>query len=198
MRELCSALLGLLLLTGAEARPDPAPPAEPALRLEQLKALAGVWESVGSEGPPLRTEYRVTAGGSAMREVMFPGSEREMTNMYHMDGEVLVLTHYDANGSQVRLRSIPQLRGPIDFELDTASGTAPGRPYLGELRLRLEDADTLVQEWSVFGTREPHLLRLNFRRRPETAPASALPASLCTPPAPASSLVQEAALPAAP
>ncbi len=36
---------------------------------------------------------------------MYPGMEHEMTNMYTLDGNTLVMTHYCAGGNQPRMRA---------------------------------------------------------------------------------------------
>ena len=45
-------------------------------------------------------------------ETMAPGTEHEMINMYHLDGEELVVTHYCAGGNQPTMR--------LDREASTA------------------------------------------------------------------------------
>ena len=62
-----------------------------------LKSLAGTWVQAGKDGKPsdkVVSTYRVTAAGSAIVEVLFPGSEQEMVTVYHQDGDDLLLTHY--------------------------------------------------------------------------------------------------------
>ena len=48
--------------------------------------------------------YRVTAAGSAVMEVLFPGTDHEMVTVYHQDGDDLILTHYCAAGNQPRMK----------------------------------------------------------------------------------------------
>ena len=49
--------------------------------------------------------YRETAGGSAIIETLFPGTDHEMITLYHQDGRDLVLTHYCVMGNQPRMKA---------------------------------------------------------------------------------------------
>jgi hypothetical protein len=100
------ALLAVTLSAGADDKSA----ATSAQRFEALKKLAGDWVQVDKDGKPtdkLISSIRVTAGGSAIQETLFPGSEKEMVTMYHLDGGELTLTHYCMLGNQPRLRAEP-------------------------------------------------------------------------------------------
>jgi hypothetical protein len=75
--------------------------------LERLKLLEGTWNgeggTIGGQSSPVVHEFRVAAGGSVVMEMMDPEGEREV-NMYHLDGDDLVMTHYCGGGSQPTLR----------------------------------------------------------------------------------------------
>ena len=50
--------------------------------------------------------FHVTAANSVVIETMFPGSDHEMVNTYHIDGDNLVMTHYCAMGNQPHLKLV--------------------------------------------------------------------------------------------
>ena len=86
---------------GVRVHPDSS---EADSMLARIKQLAGEWEMEDEGGVRHHVAtFSVTAAGSAVREIMFPGSEMEMTNLYHMDGSELVITHYCAAGNQPRM-----------------------------------------------------------------------------------------------
>src|SRR5690606_1922102 len=67
---------------------------------------------------PTEVRYRITGGGSAVEEVLFPGTEHEMVSLYHRDGPFLLMTHYCAAGNQPRMRAVwtdppPNLDAPV-------------------------------------------------------------------------------------
>jgi hypothetical protein len=119
---------------------------------EKLKSLAGTWEAQTPEGPGTSV-FSVGSGGSSVREVMLPGTDHEMTNMYHLDGDTLVMTHYCAVGNQPRMRA----RGVtdpnvIDFKFDSVTNrTSKDQLYMGSMKLTIVDADHIKQEWTSYG-----------------------------------------------
>ena len=114
MRHTLSALIILVLAAGvAHAAPADGVSAQDAFA--KLQTLAGTWSgSAAGEGAEAEAEaemagkvvhdFRVSAAGTVVMETMGPGSDHEMINMYHLDGEDLVLTHYCAGGNQPTMR----------------------------------------------------------------------------------------------
>src|SRR5262245_49588466 len=79
----------------------PAPPSNAAL--EKLKKLAGTWLLADKDGKPtdqVASIIKVTAGGSAVHETLFPGQPLEMVSVYTVDGSDLIMTHYCVLGNQ--------------------------------------------------------------------------------------------------
>jgi len=106
-------IAGLMVLTLATAsRGDEAAakaaPVHPGL--EQLKKLAGTWVEADKDGKPtdkVASVVKVTAGGSAVTETLFPGQPMEMVSVYHLDKGDLVMTHYCVLGNQPRMKAEP-------------------------------------------------------------------------------------------
>lgn len=120
------------------------------LLLDQVKSLAGTWEMTDDKGQKqVASTFTVTSSGSVVREVMFPGSSHEMTNMYHMDGSTLIMTHYCAIGNQPRLRAREAQPGVIDFTFDGITNLHDTQShYMGAaMRLTMVDANHLTAEW---------------------------------------------------
>ena len=116
-RFLAGGLLTVLSLTlsatshgGDNAAPKvPTPPTNAAL--EKLKQLAGTWLVADKDGKPtdqVVSIIKVTAGGSAVHETLFPGQEHEMVSIYTADGPDLILTHYCVLGNQPRMKADPK------------------------------------------------------------------------------------------
>jgi hypothetical protein len=57
-----------------------------------VRGLEGHWVMDSDEYPGEFT-FTVSSNGSVVREIMFPGTENEMTNMYSLDGNSLIMTH---------------------------------------------------------------------------------------------------------
>src|SRR5262245_30042403 len=90
------------------ARPAAKAAAKDGPTLETIKKLAGDWVLLGEDGKPtdpVVSSIKVTAGGSAVMEVLFPGTEKEMVTMYTQGEDGLVLIHYCMLGNQPRMKA---------------------------------------------------------------------------------------------
>ncbi len=79
-------------------------------QFEKLKKLAGTWVEADQEGKPtdkVISIIRLTAGGSAVHETLFPGDDMEMVSVYHLDKGELLMTHYCMLGNQPRMKADP-------------------------------------------------------------------------------------------
>src|SRR5262245_3481481 len=84
------------------------PPAPTNAGLEKMKKLAGTWVAVDKDGKPtdqVVSVIKVTAGGSAVHETIFPGQPHEMISVYTAEGSDVVLTHYCVLGNQPRMKA---------------------------------------------------------------------------------------------
>lgn len=152
--HLAPILLSALLCacaSSAARRTVPAPTPEAEALFARVKALAGTWEMADEQGGrQVASVFSVSSQGSVVREVMFPGAEQEMTNLYHLDGPALVMTHYCAGGNQPRLRAEAVDAATLTFRLDSITNLAADATYMGELTLVSEGPDTLRAAWKSF------------------------------------------------
>src|ERR1051325_9626202 len=112
-RFLACGLLMILALTlslashGGE-KTSPKPPTPPMnAALEKMKKLAGTWLLADKDGKPtdqIASIIKVTAGGSAVHETLFPGQPHEMISVYMIDGPDVIMTHYCVLGNQPRMK----------------------------------------------------------------------------------------------
>jgi hypothetical protein len=152
--------LALFLLFGVPAcsqwgqRPEGEARSSPAL-FEELKKLSGRWETgdADKDGKPDGVVvYRVTSGGSAVEETIFPGSPHEMVTLYNQDNGKLEATHYCMLGNEPRLEAVPESTPrKLVFRFKEGMNMDPGKDeYMGQLIMTIPDADHLKQEWSSF------------------------------------------------
>src|SRR5215813_15072481 len=118
----------LLILSGTSHAGDKAAPKLPApttnAALEKMKKLAGTWLLADSDGKPtdqVASVIKVTAGGSAVHETLFPGQPHEMISIYTVDGGDLIMTHYCVLGNQPRMKGDLKSSDQIVFRF--AGGT---------------------------------------------------------------------------
>jgi hypothetical protein len=110
----CGLMFTLVLALSTAAHCEtrakaPAPPTNAGL--EKMKKLAGTWVAADKDGKPtdqVVSIIKVTAGGSAVHETLFPGQPHEMVSVYTADGPDLILTHYCVLGNQPRMKADPK------------------------------------------------------------------------------------------
>jgi hypothetical protein len=142
-----------------------------AQRFEALKKLAGDWVALGKDGKPtdkVISSIRVTSGGSAIEETLFPGGDHEMVSMYHLDGADLVLTHYCCLGNQPRLRAEPGTEvNKIVFKFVGASNLkSEDDPHINGATFTLDGKDHFKAEWvACKGGKACHQVNLDLVRK---------------------------------
>jgi hypothetical protein len=108
-------ICGLLLAVSQASYGDdksgaklPPPPTNAAL--EKMKKMVGTWLVADKDGKPteqVASIIKLTAGGSAVHETIFPGQPQEMVSVYTVDGQDLIMTHYCVLGNQPRMKADP-------------------------------------------------------------------------------------------
>ena len=122
----------------------PAGPSHPAF--EAMKKLAGTWLAADKDGKPtdqVVSIIKVTAGGSAVHETLFPGQPQEMMSVYTVDGADLVMTHYCVLGNQPRLKADSRsTANQISFEFAGGSNLDPTKDkHMHSATLTIVDDD---------------------------------------------------------
>ena len=119
MKTILSLLAAVTVTTTAHAATTAAD------AFASLKKLQGEWRGPASmKGmPPSHSIYRVTAGGSAVEETIFPGTKMEMLSVYHLDKSNLVMTHYCAIGNQPHVKLNLRKSTARELVFDFAGGT---------------------------------------------------------------------------
>jgi hypothetical protein len=120
-------------------------------RFDKIKGLAGDWTMSGGDGSTAVT-YRVTAGGSAVVETLFPGAPHEMVTVYTVDKGDVVLTHYCAEGNQPHMKAV---RGgdanAIDFKFDGGGNMKSSKDgHMHEATFAFKDADHVESSWLYY------------------------------------------------
>ena len=133
-----------------------------------MKSLAGTWEGKDPDGNVSVTTYQVTSNGSAVREIMLPGTPHEMTNMYTMDGPDLLMTHYCAMGNQPHMRATTatgNAGNTIAFKSAGVSNlTAPDQMYMGEMSITFIDAEHIQEHWQSLKNGKPAEHAMTFEK----------------------------------
>ena len=125
-------------------------------RFDKLKALAGDWTKSGGDGS-VEASYRVTAGGTAVMETLFPGTPHEMVTVFTVDKGNLVLTHYCAEGNQPHMKADKEGDATsIAFKFDGGGNIkSPKDGHMHEASFAFKDADHLTSTWQFYKDGKP-------------------------------------------
>lgn len=151
MKRLFTVLAVSILMTvfapvvRAEA-PQP-PPDNSSAELQRIKSLAGRWVTTtamfGGKPQRMYTEYRVTSGGSAVVERIFPGTPQEMLSVYYDDDNgKLAMTHYCIMRNRPNLKLVSSSPDAITMDIAKIDGMkSKNEPAMGGVTIRFKDAN---------------------------------------------------------
>jgi hypothetical protein len=131
-----------LPLTGHASEPSVAQAA-----FDRLATLVGDWDGRFPDGRAHRVNFRLTAGGTVLLETWALSPTRESLTLYHLDGDVLVATHYCPQGTQPRLQ-LQEGRDDarLSFRLrDGSSLQVPDRSHQHSFWMELRGADAFAR-----------------------------------------------------
>jgi hypothetical protein len=144
-------LCGLLLTFsqasyGGDAPGSKLPQPSTNAGLEKMKKLAGTWLVADQSGKPtdqVASIIKVTAGGSAVHETLFPGQPQEMVSIYTVDGPDLIMTHFCVLGNQPRLKADPNSSAnQIAFQFTGGGNLDPKKDkHMHDVTLTIVDVD---------------------------------------------------------
>jgi len=133
----------------------------PADVFTRLKAMEGSWDAkveliageAEEETGPLtaRHDFRVSGAGTVVMETMGAGSDHEMINMYHMDGDDLVLTHYCAGGNQPTMKLDREMlaQGKLHFDFTGGTNLDPALDdHIHSATLDWNEDGTVSSDWT--------------------------------------------------
>lgn len=136
--------ISLLLLSTAALAQSPA-----QTEFSQLKSLAGSWEGKTTQGDPVKVDYQLTAGGSALMSTI--REHGDMITMFHLDGsERLLMTHYCSMGNQPRMLASASPDGKtITFKfLDASNLDSPESGHMDRVVIAMAGPDHHTEEWN--------------------------------------------------
>ncbi len=170
-RIVITALLGILLFGPASVYAEEMPkPYVGSEAFERMKQLVGTWEGtmdMGKGPQKMKTEYRLTSGGSAIVETFSLGSPQEMVSVYHDNAaKKLSMTHYCMIGNQPKmvLKSMDADSITLDLAKDAPIDVAHDQHMHGAT-IVFKDKDTVTQRWTGFEKgKENHVVQIDYQR----------------------------------
>ncbi len=149
---ICFSLAGLVI---AHAGDYQSAPYTGSPEFERMKQLVGVWEGTSDTGKgeeKVRVEYRLTSGGSALVETLFPGKNEEMVSVYHDRKGKLAMTHYCMLRNQPRMILTKSDAQTIELVFaKKGNDINPAKEkHMHAVRITFTDNDHIIQKWTHF------------------------------------------------
>jgi hypothetical protein len=119
----------------------------------KFKAMNGTWQESSSVGWHGQTEVRVIARGSAVLSTSRFQDEPEegMADVYYMDGDRLLLTHYCEAGNQPTLVATEITGNRVRFTFDRGTNmVSRDVGHMDEVVYIFHDAHHFTSQWSWY------------------------------------------------
>jgi hypothetical protein len=117
--------------------------------LDHFKAMVGKWEGKSPKGQSSDVKYQLVAGGTAVMGESHMIDD-DMTSMFYVDGERLMMTHFCPSGNQPRMQATfsPDLK-TVSFEfVDATNLPSPSAGHMRRAVYIFSDADHYSEEWT--------------------------------------------------
>ncbi len=115
----------------------------------RLTQLIGRWEGKAPDGKAAIVTYRLTSGGSALLNTMFPGTPEEMLTVFHPDGNKVMGTHYCSMKNQPRFVAEPSTDPKVmTFKFkDITNLASADTGHIEGLVITFTDPDHHTEQW---------------------------------------------------
>ena len=157
----CVSIASWGAVADAGDAPKP-PPDNSSAELNRIKALAGRWTSTtsmfGKKDQRVYTEFKVTAGGSAVIERIFPGTPQEMVSMYYDDDDgKLAMTHYCMMRNRPYFALVKSTKDTMKLDVKKVEGLKSAHdPSMGAITLHFKDKDHFTSTCESRGGKKKH------------------------------------------
>lgn len=122
---------------------------------EQMKQLVGIWEGtmdMGKGQEKITASYKLTSGGSAIVEMVFEGTPKEMMTVYHDDSnQTLQMTHYCMLGNQPTMTLTSMKNNQLQFSLSSDADVEVAKErHMHAAAITFDGPTTMTQRWTEF------------------------------------------------
>lgn len=120
--------------------------------IDQLKGLAGTWQTTARSGEKSESNIRVISNGTAVEETFNGDGHSQMVTMYVPDGDKVALTHYCSMGNQPRMETATLEPGAKQFDFSFVGATnlaSDSDPHMHHMVLQVMDGDHFSETWTM-------------------------------------------------
>lgn len=145
---------------------------------DKIKSLAGEWEARTDSGDPFTIRYRLVSNETAVLETI-EGDSEDMTTIYYLDGDHVMMTHFCAENNQPRMKSTAANDEGMVFQIvDVTNLPDANTGHMIGLALLWKDDHHVTQEWTYRKEAIDRKIVFSLTRKPK--PVSLQRDSSCT------------------
>ena len=156
-----------LLLCGCSTTTKPVASPSSKVSLDSLKKLEGRWESAkDKDGQKETIVYKLTSGGAALEETLFPGTDHEMVSVYYQSGDTVAMTHYCMLGNRPQFQALNAGSNEIEFKMVESPGINQEIDrHMHHIDMKFIDASHIDIQWQGMANGKPdHDKELSFHK----------------------------------
>lgn len=126
------------------------------LKLEgfnKIKSLIGTWSGTLPDGNKIEITYEEISGGAILEKYHSQDPMWwNMSSVYHLDKDKILMTHYCSWGNHPRMQSrhanIDEDLKQIAFKFKDIAQNQPEKGYMHNLTFEFQDQDHLAHHWT--------------------------------------------------
>lgn len=135
---------------------------------DKIRSLAGEWEATLPDGKKMRVTYQEINGG--VIEERYRSEDPmwwNMSTVYHLDNDLIMMTHYCSWGNHPRMAaSVPDGKvKELDFRFLDMTVTQPKNGYMKSASFEFQDNDHFTHHWVWSEKGEDRPLTLTMVRK---------------------------------
>ncbi len=160
-------LLLFLILPPYSARAERT---QAAIAFDKLTSLIGTWQGVLPDGKPIKVTYQMISGGVILE--MYHSEDPmwwNMSTVYLLDKEQILMTHYCSWGNHPRMRApagkFSNTLNTLEFNYLDITRTQAEKGYMRDLKLEFKGEDQLMHHWTWREQSQDAALTLPLRRK---------------------------------
>ena len=136
---------------------------------EKMRSLIGSWEGVAKidgKDLPKATRFQMVAGSTVLAAWLNEGTPHEMVTMFHMDGDILMATHYCAAHNQPRMVLVSGGDpNRLVFKFKDGTNIQSEAGHMQQVAFSFDTPNHHVEEWTYLEKGKEDTTRFEFKRK---------------------------------
>jgi hypothetical protein len=134
--------------------------------LERFKSMTGTWQGKSATGESYEVTYQLVAGGASVMTQMHMLDD-DMTSMYYVNGDDLLMTHFCPTKNQPRMKAtISADLNTVSFDfMDATNMKGPNAGHMHRAVFTFSDTEHYAEEWTWKQQDKSTTIRYEMQRK---------------------------------